>query len=80
MKLRYTGPAPTTFMTHGVGEIDTGSEFEVPDDEAQSFLARPDVEPVAESPRALTKGRKQDPQVLPAPADGQTPDNNEPTT
>lgn len=77
MRLRYTGPVPTTFVTHGVGEVDTGGEFEVPDDEAVGFLARPDVELAPDVPRALTKGRKQDPPASPASAGGQTTDDTE---
>jgi hypothetical protein len=80
VRLRYIGPAPTTFMTHGVGEVDTGGEFEVPDNAGDGFLARPDVEPVPDPPRPLTKGRKQDPQAPPASAGGQTTDDTELTT
>lgn len=43
MRLRYVGAQPTTFITLGV-EVDSGGEFEVPDDAAPGLLARADVE------------------------------------
>lgn len=55
MKLRYTGALPITFI--GVGSLDPGSEFEVPDDQAERWSRRSDVEEVpAETPP--TKSRK----------------------
>lgn len=49
MKLRYTGPLTVTFHTAGVGEVEPGAEFTVPDDLAESFTRRSDVEEVAEA-------------------------------
>lgn len=42
MRLRYTGAQPTTFI--GVGGLDPGDAFDVPDDEAERWLRRPDVD------------------------------------
>lgn len=42
MRLRYVGAGSTTFI--GVGEVEPGVEFVVPDDQAEGFLRRPDVE------------------------------------
>ena len=41
MRLRYVGAQATTFI--GVGEVEPGALFDVPDDQAQGFLRRPDV-------------------------------------
>lgn len=49
MRLRYTGSAPTTFMHPGVGEVAPDGEFDVPDADADGFLARPDVGAAAEA-------------------------------
>lgn len=46
MRLRYTGAAPTVFQTGGVGPLEPGEEFSIPDDLAPAFLNRPDIEPV----------------------------------
>lgn len=48
MKLRYAGTVPTTFITGSVGTMEPGEEFSVPDELAPAFLARADVEEVAE--------------------------------
>ena len=48
MKLRYTGPFTVTFHTAGVGEVEPGAEFTVPDELADAFTARNDVEVVVE--------------------------------
>lgn len=42
MRLRYTGAQATTFMS--VGEFQSGDVFTVPDEQAEGFLRRPDVE------------------------------------
>lgn len=56
MKLRYTGPFTVTFHTAGVGEVEPGAEFTVPDEIADSFTARNDVEVVMEPVKPV--GRK----------------------
>lgn len=48
MKLRYTGPVTVTFHTAGVGEVEPGAEFTVPDELADSFTQRNDIEEVVE--------------------------------
>ena len=48
MKLRYTGPFTVTFHTAGVGEVEPGAEFTVPDGLADSFTNRNDIEKVVE--------------------------------
>lgn len=59
MLLRYVGVQATTFMT--VGELQPGVEFDVPDDQAEGFLRRADVEeapPSAPPPQPAAKPRK----------------------
>jgi hypothetical protein len=45
-RLRYTGPHPIVFIEDRVGHVEPGEEFEVRDDLAPRFLARPDIETV----------------------------------
>lgn len=75
MKLRYTGPVTVTFHTAGVGEVEPGAEFTAPDEFAEAFMQRSDVEEVAE-PVVKPAGRKKaapvqdaEPEPLPEPAD-----------
>ena len=42
--LRYTGHGEKSFTEHGVGEVRHGSEFDVPEAEAERYLRRADVE------------------------------------
>lgn len=65
MKLRYTGPDTVTFHTAGVGEVEPGTEFTVPDEMALSFLARDDIEEV-EDIKPVTK-KKAAPGPAPEP-------------
>lgn len=59
MKLRYTGPFTVTFHTAGVGEVEPGAEFTVPDGIADAFLRRADFEEVFEPVESPVKvGRK----------------------
>lgn len=44
VRLRYTGEQATTFKTGNVGHVEPQSEFTVPGDLADRFLARPDVQ------------------------------------
>ena len=69
MRLRYTGPLTVTFHTAGVGEVEPGAEFTVPDELADAFTRRNDVEEVVEKaaePRPVSK-RKTVAEVLPDP-------------
>lgn len=72
MRLRYTGPAPVTFMT-GVGEVAPGDEFTVADEDAPGYLARADVVkalPSSSAPagrRKSAKGAGQAPEADAAP-------------
>lgn len=43
-RLRWTGPQAVAFMNHGVGEVEPGRAFSVPDHAADSFLAHAHVE------------------------------------
>ena len=43
-RLRYTGERPQAFMEHGIGHVETGAEFEVPEDQAERYLRRADIE------------------------------------
>lgn len=47
MKLRYTGPSATTFS--GIGEVLVGAVFEVPDEDAEAYTGRGDIEIVPEA-------------------------------
>lgn len=50
MKLRYTGPDTISFLTAGVGEVEPGAQFTVPDEIAEAFTRRADVEEVPDLP------------------------------
>jgi hypothetical protein len=71
LRLRYVGLVPTTFMHSAVGEVQPGGVFAVPDEDADGFLARRDVEQAPE-PEAEARPRKAaiavKPAVEPAPA------------
>lgn len=74
MKLRYTGPLTVTFHTAGVGEVGPGAEFTVPDELAESFTRRNDVEEVTEPVESRPVGKRKGvaevlPDSLPEPAD-----------
>lgn len=74
MKLRYTGPVTVTFHTAGVGEVEPGAEFTVPDELADSFIHRADIEEVVVVEEPVKPGRKKaapvaDPEPLPETAD-----------
>lgn len=45
-RFRYTGTHATVFITGGVGEVQPGDTFEVPDDIAEQFSRRDDVKSV----------------------------------
>lgn len=56
MKLRYTGSVKATFAYPSVGEVEPGQEFIVPDEDAEGFLVRSDIEQVErKAPVAPTK-------------------------
>jgi hypothetical protein len=50
----YTGSHPTVFLTGGVGPVEPGQEFDVPDEHLAAFDARSDVRRV----RAAKQGGK----------------------
>lgn len=58
MLLRYVGPHPITFADPRVGEVTPGQEFETPDDLADSFTSRADVEQVEAAPAPRTRKAK----------------------
>ena len=77
MRLRYTGALPTTLI--GVGSLDPGDVFEVPDDQAERWTRRADVEEApAETPP--TKSRKAlkstDPTTAPKEGSSGVPDDH----
>lgn len=68
MKLRYVGSVPTSFMALGL-EVNPGQEFDVPDDEAKSYLSRADInEVVDEASAENTAEDKPEPAKAPAKA------------
>ena len=48
MRLRYIGAGPVTFVEEG--ELEPGAEFTVPDDEADGWLRRDDIEETPSEP------------------------------
>lgn len=42
VRLRYTGTHPQAFTE--AGHLEPGDEFEVPEDQAERYLRRPDIE------------------------------------
>lgn len=62
--LRYTGDQAVTFMTHGVGEVEPGGTFGVPESALLAFMRRGDVEHDGECPAPpCAHGREPEPQV-----------------
>jgi hypothetical protein len=55
VRLRYTGPTPTTFAVLGI-EAAPGDEFEIPEETAAAYLARADVEAV-EAPKGRRRAK-----------------------
>ena len=64
-RLRYTGERWQSFTEHGVGEVEAGSEFDVPAEEAERYLRRPDIE-------EASRRQKRQPELRAAP-DGTEP-------
>lgn len=50
MRVRYTGPIPTMFI--GVGEVEPGGEFDVPDEVADRYLQHGHIEPAGTPTKA----------------------------
>lgn len=48
MRLRYIGAGPITFAE--AGELEPGDEFTVPDDQADGYLRRADIEEAPPEP------------------------------
>lgn len=69
MRLRYTGPLTVTFHTAGVGEVEPGAEFTVPDEMVESFTCRSDIEEVAAASVEVrpTNKKKSTVEVIPEP-------------
>lgn len=42
--LRYTGERKQAFTELGIGELEKGAEFNVPEDQAERYLRRADIE------------------------------------
>jgi hypothetical protein len=60
VRLRYTGTYQKTFMDHGIGQVEEGAEFDVPEDQAERFTRRADVELAGESPEPPPEGAGED--------------------
>lgn len=69
-RLRYTGERPQAFTEHGVGHLEPGAEFEVPEDQAERYLRRGDVEDAEGRPHAKAKAKEPG---NPAPGGGEEP-------
>lgn len=76
MKLRYTGPFTVTFHTAGVGEVEPGAEFTVPDELAEGFLQRNDIEEVVASVKTAVR-KKAASEPLPDPVETIPAENTE---
>jgi hypothetical protein len=48
VRLRYIGASPITFVE--AGELEPGAEFNVPDDQADGYLRRDDIEEAPPEP------------------------------
>lgn len=79
MLLRYTGPQPVTFTSLGV-EVEPGGTFDIPDEDAGSFLARADIEavpadepPPDKAPRGKRAAKTASPETTSPAGDGATP-------
>jgi hypothetical protein len=57
VKLRYTGLRTVTFITAGVGEVEPGAVFSVPDENLNSFVNRTDIEVLPEDDGAPEEKR-----------------------
>lgn len=53
MRLRYIGTSPISFQTLGI-DVEPGEEFDAPDEVADGYTRRADVEAVAE-PKSAKK-------------------------
>lgn len=60
-RLRYTGSRRQSFTENGVGEVEAGAEFEVPEDQAERYLRRGDIEDA--TPKPGRKPRTAKPEV-----------------
>lgn len=50
MRVTYTGVQPAVFLAGGIGLVEPGGEFDVPEDLAEAFTRRPDITPVTAGP------------------------------
>jgi hypothetical protein len=68
-QLRWVGSTPTTtFVNHPVGEVAYGDVFPVSDEDAESFMDRPDIELVEDPPvRRARKAAAPDVEPVEAP-------------
>lgn len=74
MRLRYTGPQSTVFNHPQAGAVEPGDAFWVDDADADAFLARADIEPVADDgpdartpPEAPRTRKRKTPDMAPEP-------------
>lgn len=51
VRLRYTGELSVIFQHPGVGYVEQNGEFDVPEDEAEAFTRRADIELVSGTPK-----------------------------
>jgi hypothetical protein len=80
--LRYTGNGPTTFSDLRIGMVEPGDVFGVPDDQAEAYTRRADIEVVegaGATPDAITEpeGAPEPQDEAPAPEHGATADPGE---
>jgi hypothetical protein len=54
--LRYTGTVPTNFAVRRLGDVQPGETFGVPDDEADAYLSRADIELSGPEPETSAEG------------------------
>lgn len=66
--LRYTGEYPTTFAEFRIGMVEPGDEFGVPDDQAETYTRRADIEVVESAESATEAPKPEDDTPEPEPA------------
>ena len=67
--LRYIGERPTTFSDLRIGIVETGDVFGVPDDQAEPYTRRADIEVVESAESATEAPKPEDETPEPGPAD-----------
>ena len=68
VRLRYTGELSVTFQHPSVGYVEQNGEFDVPEDEAEAFTRRADIESSPARPGRRRRRRRPGPATTAGPA------------